>query len=145
MGIAVDGGGDFGSGELGMGEEHERRAGAHPDRDDAVGMKRGHHIGPDAAAGVSPESPGDGLQFGVTGLGGEIAEGLEEGLFRAAARIEPQLRSLRARGRFSRSARGSWGRAGRSPTSSPGPASAGHRRRWRLPWRPWCRRRAGGR
>ena len=78
-----------------MSEKHERRAGAHPHRDDAVGMKSGHHIGPDAAAGVSPQNPGDGHQFRMPRLGGEIVEGLEEGLFRAAARIEPEFRASR--------------------------------------------------
>ena len=76
-----------------MREKHDRGAGAHPHRDHAVGMKSGHHIGPDTAAGVSPQSPGDGLQFRMPGLGGEIVEGFEESLFRASARIEPQFRA----------------------------------------------------
>ena len=78
MGIEYMAAGTFGTLELGMGKEHDRRAGAQPDGGDAFGMERGHDIGPDAAAGVSPETPGNGRQFRMPGLGGEIGEGLEK-------------------------------------------------------------------
>src|SRR5438445_2415367 len=38
-----------------------RRGGAQKDRNDTLGMKHGHHIGPDGAARVSPQDPRYGL------------------------------------------------------------------------------------
>ena len=85
--------GDLRLGELGVGPEHGRRAGPQPDRDDPLGMKGRHHVGPDAAARMSPEDPGNGLQLRMARRGGEVAEGLQEGLLRAVPRVEPEFGS----------------------------------------------------
>src|SRR4051812_4619326 len=56
-------------------------------------MKGRHYVGPDPAARMSPEDPGDGLQLRMARLGGEVAEGLQEGLPRTAPRVEPEFRT----------------------------------------------------
>src|SRR4029077_17943037 len=48
---------------------------------------------PDAAARMSPEDPGDGLQLRMARCGGEVAERLQESLIRALPRVEPEFRA----------------------------------------------------
>ncbi len=60
-------------------------------------MQRGHHIRPDAAAGVSPKSPRNRLDFGVAGFDGKVVQGPKESLLRSPARIEPMFRASRGK------------------------------------------------
>src|SRR5258708_7148664 len=62
---------------------------------DAISPQRGHHVRPNAAAGMSPERPRDSIDFRMTGLGGEIRECLEKRFFRTTSGIKPELRRAR--------------------------------------------------
>src|SRR2546430_581252 len=58
-------------------------------------MKRYHHVGPNAAAGMTPQRPRHLVDFRMTRLHGEIGKPLEKSFLRTVARIEPQLRGPR--------------------------------------------------
>ena len=98
-------GGDLGLSESGsfnmpVKAERGRRGGSQKDRDDALRMKHGHHIGPDGAARVSPQDPRYGVQFGMSRLDRHLFKGLEEGFVGAKARVHPEFGGSRGGVRF---------------------------------------------
>ncbi len=92
-GDLVDRVGHLGLGEFRLAAEHGRGAGAEPHGGDTVGMQAGHDIGPDAAAGMTPEHPWHLFNFRMAGRFRELGQTPKKRFFRTMPRIKPDFRT----------------------------------------------------
>src|SRR5579859_7049537 len=88
----IDGGWNLGLGKLRLWTKGRRGAGTEKCSQHALGIERAHHIRPNPASRMPPETPGDGSDLPVSRLCRKFVQSPQEGPLRTTSGIEPQFR-----------------------------------------------------